>query len=164
MREGYESQREESNIMFFFRPPRKTKCLFFLTAPQKMENPFFRQLIKINQYDYNCTSSMYSVPVQKKLYYNNCSHFLYMIQTRQIGKEPYQVVNNNRAHSCYEVSTGLLLKRGWLIRDRLHQSPKDFGGIDEEEKEVIHQIIESTADVEEDADDNDERARMEKKN
>ena len=66
-----------------------------------------------------------------------------MIQTRQIGKEPYQVVNNNCAHSCYEFMfqlTGLLVKRGWLIRDRLHQSPKDFGGIHEEEKEVIHQI------------------------
>ena len=51
----------------FFRPPRKTKPVF-LTTPQKKENPFFRQLIKINQYNYNCTSSMYSVPVQKKLY------------------------------------------------------------------------------------------------
>ena len=40
----------------------------FLTTPQKKENPFFRQLIKINQYNYNCTSSIYSVPVQKKLY------------------------------------------------------------------------------------------------
>ena len=29
MREGYECQREEITIMFFFRPPRKTKPLFF---------------------------------------------------------------------------------------------------------------------------------------
>ena len=27
--EGYESRREENNIRFFFRPPRKTKPLFF---------------------------------------------------------------------------------------------------------------------------------------
>ena len=51
----------------------------------------------------------------------------------------------------------LLVKRGTLARDRLHQSPKDFGGIDEEGKEVIREI-EST-DVEEYADDSDERAR-----
>ena len=37
MREGYESRSEESNIMFFFRPPRNL------------------QLIKINQYNYNYT-------------------------------------------------------------------------------------------------------------
>ena len=54
--------------MFFSILPRKTKPLFFFTTPQKKENPFFRQLIKINQYNYNCTSSMYSVSVQKKLY------------------------------------------------------------------------------------------------
>ena len=30
----------------------------FLTTPPKKKNPFFRQLIKINQYNYyNCTSS-----------------------------------------------------------------------------------------------------------
>ena len=52
----------------FLDPPEKPSPCFFLTTPQKKENPFFRQLIKINQYNYNyCTSSMYSVPVQKKL-------------------------------------------------------------------------------------------------
>lgn len=55
-----------------------------------------------------------------------------MIQTRQFGKEPYQVVNYC-AHPCYEVST-----------------PTG-------KKEVIHEI-EST-DVKGDADDNDERAK-----
>ena len=40
----------------FLDPPEKpSPC--FLTTPQKKENPFFRQLIKINQYNYNCTSS-----------------------------------------------------------------------------------------------------------
>ena len=42
----------------FWDPPEKPSPCFF-------ENPFFRQLIKINQYNYNCTSSIYSVPVQK---------------------------------------------------------------------------------------------------
>ena len=51
----------------FLDPPEKPSPCFFFTTPQKKENPFFRQLIKINQYNYNCTSSMYSVPVQKKL-------------------------------------------------------------------------------------------------
>ena len=51
----------------FLDPPEKPSPCFFLTTLQKKENPFFRQLIKINQYNYNCTSSMYSVPVQKKL-------------------------------------------------------------------------------------------------
>ena len=51
----------------FLDPPEKPSPCFFLTTPQKKENPCFRQLIKINQYNYNCTSSMYSVPVQKKL-------------------------------------------------------------------------------------------------
>ena len=69
MREGYASWREESNIMFFFSPPRKTEPLFFNYTHQKRESPFFRQLIKINQYNYNCTSSIYSVPVQKKKLY-----------------------------------------------------------------------------------------------
>ena len=63
------------DIISLFRPPRKTKPLIFLTTPQKKENPFFRQLIKINQYNYNCTSSMYSVPVQCILYQfrKNCT-------------------------------------------------------------------------------------------
>ena len=53
----------------FLDPPEKpSPCFFNITTPQKMESPIFRQLIKINQYNYNCTSSMYSVPVQKKLY------------------------------------------------------------------------------------------------
>ena len=51
----------------FLDPPEKpSPC--FLTTPQKKEDPFYRQLIRINQYNYNCTSSMYSAPVQKKLY------------------------------------------------------------------------------------------------
>jgi len=53
----------------------------------------------------------------------------------------------------------LVVKRGTLARDRLHQSPKDFGGIDEEEEEVMYEI-ESTG-VEEDADDSDERPKDE---
>ena len=60
--------KKATSCSFLDPPPRKTKPLFFLTTPQKKENPFFRPLIKINQYNYNCTSSMYSVPVQKKLY------------------------------------------------------------------------------------------------
>ena len=52
----------------FLDPPEKPSPCSFLTTPQKKENPIFRQLIKINQYNCNCTSSMYSVPVQKKLY------------------------------------------------------------------------------------------------
>ena len=52
-----------------FLDPQKNQAPVFLTTPQKKENLFFRQLIKINQYNnYNCTSSIYSVPVQKKLY------------------------------------------------------------------------------------------------
>ena len=51
----------------FLDPPEKPSPCFF-NYNIKKENPFFRQLIKINQYNYNCTSSMYSVPVQKKLY------------------------------------------------------------------------------------------------
>ena len=51
-----------------FLDPQKNQAPVFLTTPQKKENPFFRQLIKISQYNYYCTSSIYSVPVQKKLY------------------------------------------------------------------------------------------------
>ena len=41
----------------FLDPPEKPSPCFFLTTPQKKENPFFRQLIKILGYNYNCTSS-----------------------------------------------------------------------------------------------------------
>ena len=51
----------------FLDPPEKPSPCFFNYTPKKGKS-LFRQLIKINQYNYNCTSSMYSVPVQKQLY------------------------------------------------------------------------------------------------
>ena len=60
--------RGKKAISCSFLDPPQNQAPVFLTTPQKKENPSFRQLIKINQYNYNCTSSMYSVPVQKKLY------------------------------------------------------------------------------------------------
>ena len=58
----------KKTISCSFLELQKNQAPVFLTTPQKKKNPFFRKLIKINQYNYNCTSSMYSVPVQKKLY------------------------------------------------------------------------------------------------
>ena len=60
-------EKKATSCSFLDPPPEKTQPLLFLATPPKKENPFFRQLIKINQYNYNCTSSMYSVPVQKKI-------------------------------------------------------------------------------------------------
>ena len=56
--------------------PQKNQAPVFLTTPQIKENPcFLRQLIKINQYNYNCTSSETIIVIKEKIVLQHMHHF-----------------------------------------------------------------------------------------
>ena len=84
----------------FLDSPKKPSPYFFLTTPHKMENPFFQQLIKINQYNCHCTSSIYSAPVQKNFTEGkNCTTtYIHILHTtvhiyfqKRLPQDPYRI-------------------------------------------------------------------------